>query len=329
MMTSSGFVASTPKPFPAWVRYLSLPLVYGLGAPLTKSLEAFGKWPPKSLPAAILNRDAFRNYQPDSHDVFACCYGKSGTNWLLQIAVQIAYRGGAEFENIHHLVPWPDAPKIFQRHFVPLSDAGPRLRAPSGLRVIKTHLASSDIPYNSSARYIALVRDPKDVCVSAYHFLRGILFGPMMPSVQHWVDAFTAPSWVGGSWAAHVHSYWTMRTRDNVLFLTYEEMNRDNLAIIHRIARHMGVELSPAEFNEVAHRSSFNYMKTINGKFGSGRAMPWGKWGMIRRGESGGSAELLSAAQQRQIDDHCRAELKRLGCDFPYDEVYGKDQRST
>ena len=28
-------------------------------------------------------------------------------------------------------------------------------------------------------------------------------------------------------------------------------------------------------------------------------------------------------AQQQQIDDHCRAELKRLGCDFPYDAAFG------
>ena len=44
---------------------------------------------------------------------------------------------------------------------------------------------------------------------------------------------------------------------------------------------------------------------------------------MMRRGQSGASSELLTPEQQRRIDDHCRAELKRLGCDFPYDASFG------
>lgn len=44
---------------------------------------------------------------------------------------------------------------------------------------------------------------------------------------------------------------------------------------------------------------------------------------MVRRGESGGSAELLSYEQQRRIDDYWRAELERLGCAFPYDAAFG------
>jgi hypothetical protein len=40
----------------------------------------------------------------------------------------------------------------------------------------------------------------------------------------------------------------------------------------------------------------------------------------MRKGTQGGSAELLSPAQQREVDAFCRAELQRLGCDLPYDE---------
>jgi hypothetical protein len=44
---------------------------------------------------------------------------------------------------------------------------------------------------------------------------------------------------------------------------------------------------------------------------------------MMRRGASGSSGELLTPDQQRRIDDHCRSELARVGCDFPYDDLYG------
>ena len=46
------------------------------------------------------------------------------------------------------------------------------------------------MPYTDDARYIAVVRDPKDVCVSGYHFLRSMLWGPLAPSVERWVDYF-------------------------------------------------------------------------------------------------------------------------------------------
>jgi hypothetical protein len=42
----------------------------------------------------------------------------------------------------------------------------------------------------------------------------------------------------------------------------------------------------------------------------------------VRRGVSGGSSKFLTPEQQQRIDDHCRAELARLGCDFPYDAAF-------
>jgi hypothetical protein len=86
----------------------------------------------------------------------------------------------------------------------------------------------------------------------------------------------------------------------------------------------MGVELTRAELAAVVEQSTFAAMKAAASKFEPGLIVPWGKEGaMMRRGQSGGSSELLTPEQQRRIDDHCRAELKRLVCDFPYDAVFG------
>ena len=40
----------------------------------------------------------------------------------------------------------------------------------------------------------------------------------------------------------------------------------------------------------------------------------------MRKWTQGGSSELLSPAQQREVDAYCQAELRRLGCDQPYEE---------
>ena len=51
----------------------------------------------------------FQNYTPGAQDVFVATYAKSGTNWMMQIVTQLAWRGRAEFEHIHEFVPWPDS----------------------------------------------------------------------------------------------------------------------------------------------------------------------------------------------------------------------------
>ena len=109
-----------------------------------------------------------------------------------------------------------------------------------------------------------------------------------------------------------------------MLFITYDEMKKDSAGGIRRIAKFMNVDLSPAELAEVERRSDFAYMKREGSKFEPGQIVPWGSAGyVIRKGARGGASELLTPDQQRRIDDHCRAELRRLGCDFPYDEAFG------
>ena len=90
-----------------------------------------------------------------------------------------------------------------------------------------------------------------------------------------------------------------------------------------RIAQFMGVTLTPDERAAVIERSTFDYMKKIGHKFDPSGS-PWssGHGVMMRRGERGTSGELLSAADQRRIDDYWRAELQRLNCDFPYDTEF-------
>jgi hypothetical protein len=62
-------------------------------------------------------------------------------------------------------------------------------------------------------------------------------------------------------------------------------------------------------------------MKSIDHKFNMGKLIPWREAGaMIRKGRQSGSAELLTPAQQREIDAHFQAELRELGSDFPYAE---------
>jgi hypothetical protein len=322
-MATSNLTGLRRKSFAPWVRYPSLVLLYGVLLPVAKFLEITGLWLrlAKRRPARFQN--AFGDYQPTARDVFACVYFKSGTNWLMQIVTQVVHRGAGDFEHIHDIVPWPDSPD--PRYTVALSDEAAWRNSPTGLRAIKTHLDIARIPYSGEAHYICVVRDPKDTCVSGYHFLRAEGMGPMTPSVPNFVEFFLSPHFPFTPWPVFVDGYWRLRDRNNMLFLTYEEMKRDLAGTVRKIAAFLKVDLSENEVDAVVRQSSFNHMKTIEHKFETGMMVPWAKphGAMIRRGQQKGSGELLTPAQQQRIDDHCRSELKRLGCDFPYDEAFG------
>lgn len=262
----------------------------------------------------------FAGYEPTARDVFVATFSKSGTNWAMQMATQIAWRGRAEFEHIHELVAWPEA------HFagiVPLHDRGPSERCPTGKRAIKTVVDAPYLPYREQATYLTVIRDPKDVFVSAYHFLFGVFDLFEAITVEQWLELFLSPQFPAGSWAQHTASYWTWRDRPNVRVLLFPEMKKDLPGCVDRVAEAMKVTLTSEEQQRVVQRCSFEHMRANEPRFAPPRMrFTRGRATMVRAGKVGGSAELLTPQQQAAIDRHFQAELARLGSDFPYAQVF-------
>lgn len=266
--------------------------------------------------------EAFAGYEPTEHDVFVATFGKSGTNWMMQIAQQTAWLGHADFEHIHDVVPWPDAPfPLPLTPFDPNAEDAP----PTGLRVIKTHLDTRFVPYDERATYLTVLRDPKEVVVSAYFFLGGLLGILQHVSIDEWHELFVGPGGMAETWALHTAGFWSWRNRPNVLVLNYGEIIREPVPSIERVAQTMGVKLDDTQRDEVVARSSFAYMKEHESQFAPPLlpfTKPEDRPKMVRKGEAGSSDEMLDATQQAEVDRACRAALERIGSDFPYDEEF-------
>jgi len=272
-------------------------------------------------------RNPFRGYTPGEQDVFVMAYPKSGQNWMLQIVYQLIHHGKGEFEHIHSVVPWPDvvlATRTWRNYAIPLRLATAWQTAPERKRLIKTHLNWELLPYSKEARYITVIRDPKDVFVSFYFFARNNLLGRAMPSVTAIYRSFLKGESLMGSWAVSAAGYWAQRHRPNVLVMSFASMKRDLEATVRRVAEFLELRVSEEVIQEVCRKSSFDYMKSIDERFAPFQGAPWrSKTFMMRSGEQGASSALLAPQQQREMDAVFTAELQKLGSDLPYDEICG------
>lgn len=288
---------------------------------IDKMIEGFHKRRQKE----IEKKNPFRNYVPGPQDVFVMTYPKSGTNWMMQIVYQLIHHGEGEFDHIHNVAPWPDAElmsPMMRGYAIPLEQATGWQTAPERKRVIKTHFNWELLTYSEEAKYIAVIRDPKDAFVSAYYFMGESGMGSLMFSVDTLHRMFlTDRFFLGGSWPANAAGYWAQRHRPNVLVLSFKSMKRDLEGTVRRVAEFLGIKVGDNVIQEVCRRASFEYMKKIDHKFSPDGFMPSKRAiTMVRKGRQGGSGELLTAEQQSAIDEYCVAEMKRLAPDFPYEE---------
>ena len=281
-------------------------------------------WFSARLRRRLAAKNPFGDYKPTSHDVFVATYVKSGTNWMMQIAHQLAFHGNGEYEHIHCVVPWPDTTGggPMRRYAIPVDDPSVWMASPEQKRVIKTHFDWELLPYSEDARYIIVIRDPKDVFVSSYFFF--VKNGPLGAgvSLDTWFKLFLSDQFpLSGSWAVNTAGYWAQRHRPNVLIVSFKTMKRDLRRTVREVAAFLDIRVSDEVIDRVSEKSSFEYMKRIDEKFRVWKMVPWGQTAaMMRRGMQAGSSELLSSDQQRQVDEYFMAELKRLGSDFPYEE---------
>jgi hypothetical protein len=196
-------------------------------------------------------------FRPRRTDVLIATFPKCGTTWLQQIVHGLRTRGSMNFAEITLAVPWIEL----------AFDLGIDLEAPQAAepRAFKTHLAWHEVP--KGGRYISMVRNPKDVVVSLYHFHEGWRFGQGTVTIGEYArDFFLAPERHRRYWR-HVASWWEQRARDDVLLLSYEATQRDLGGAIRRIAEFIRCPLDEALFEIVMRQSSIDFMRAHASKF--------------------------------------------------------------
>ena len=331
-MSTAPATTFTRKMPPLALRYFMGIMMVGVAGPIVRVLDLLGRAPAFAASMAARRHKSGRSqnplngYKPTSHDVFVVAHVKSGTNWMMQIAHQLAFHGNGEYEHIHCVAAWPDIAMMgpMTHYAIPIEDPSVWQASPEQKRVIKTHFDFDWLPYSEQARYIIVIRDPKDVFVSSYFFF--VKNGPLSFtgfSVETWLEIFlTSGQGIWSSWPVNTAGYWAARHKPNVLIVPFTSMKKDLRGAVKKVAGFMDVTASDDVIDRVCEKASFDYMKQIDEKFRAWEMIPWKSTAapMMRKGTQSSSSELLSAEQQERIDRHFMAELKKLGSDFPYEE---------
>ncbi|MGH9515743.1 MAG: sulfotransferase domain-containing protein [Terriglobales bacterium] len=210
----------------------------------------------KSVVKYILGTDiADRNVAVYADDTFLVSYPRSGNTWTrFLIATLLHPEVEVGFANIDSFVP--DTAALSSR----------ALKRTPRPRVLKSH-QYFDHRY---PKVIYIVRDPRDVALSYYHFHRKYGFIHDDHPIEQFVTDFVGGRLVSadwGTWAANVASWiYTRGHSPTFLLARYEDLKQNTHRELSRIATFLGVDGKPELLTKVIERSSLQRMRELEVK---------------------------------------------------------------
>jgi len=191
-----------------------------------------------------------RNMAVFPDDTFLVSYPKSGNTWArFLIAHLVRPNEKIDFSNVNRVIPGPEVTR--NRDLI-------RLPRP---RIVKSH-QYFDPRY---PRIIYIVRDPRDVVVSQYHFQRKRkLLADHFPLTE-FVRLFLAgETCFYGSWGEHVASWLATRHgTPGFLLLRYEDMIQDTAQELSKVACFLNLPATPDLLERAVDRSSADRMRQL------------------------------------------------------------------
>jgi hypothetical protein len=237
-------------------------------------------------------------------DTFLTSYPRSGNTWTRFLVGNLVHTEQAvTFLNVERLVP--DMYKHSDHY----------LRNLPRPRFLKSHEVF-DPRYK---RVIYIVRDPRDVAISQYHWemkQKSVLD-------EYPIEEFV-PRWIEGiywnrlaNWGDHVSSWLSTRQgSDSFVVVRYEDLIANPLPELAKVAKLLGIEPANQRLTRAMELSSADRMRQLESTQG-------GKWvqtrytrqdkAFVRAAASGGWKSVLPAQSVRQIEAAWGSVMTHLG----------------
>jgi aryl sulfotransferase len=250
---------------------------------------------------------------------------KSGNLWLHKILQESIRLGGGEIKSYIQTQPifqeaknWPGFSEQAGIDFIEVDAKGVFLRKGAFRQSISdldgylsqcthvwTHalwIPRCDGIFNKFEKIVYIVRDPRDVAVSASKYF----FTPFMleqhPQQEPDASAFLKHRLYEQvlTWVQHVGGYLLHAENYRLHFIFYERLLQDFDAEYQRLLEYLEIPLSASAISEVRESTRFENMKKQNPHH-------------LRKGESGGWAKVLTNFQVQQVTKMAGPMMEILG----------------
>lgn len=273
-------------------------------------------------------------YKPRADDIILATYLKCGTTWLKALAFAITTRGrhraafaAASDHPLLTVHPQEAVPHL-EVH-TPGQGLADIERLPSP-RLLGTHLPLSLLPpavSTAGCRVVYLCRQPKDVFVSLWHFVRDMRGGRSPVDMDAALSAFCeGVSPFGPVWE-HYLEYWkeSLARPEQVLFMRYEEMAADPVGAVKTLAGFFAVPFTEEEERggvpeEIVRLCSFEMLSGLEsnrtGDLDCGDNTVIGKSTFFRKGKVGDWENHMTQEMGNKVDHVLEEKLKGSGLVF-------------
>uniref|UniRef100_A0A8D0G824 Sulfotransferase n=1 Tax=Sphenodon punctatus TaxID=8508 RepID=A0A8D0G824_SPHPU len=274
-----------------------------------------------AYPTTVCSPEIFKaleSFKARSDDVILAGYPKSGTNWvghiLTDLVTTTAKNDGDETNGSND-----EQQGEFPYLEIGDVDKYQRMEKMPSRRVIFTHLIPPNLPvsvFKNKAKVLLLIRNPKDVATSFYHFSNSLSPLPSYETFDEFFTAFMTGQMPWGSYFDYIFEWNKHAADENVMTITYEELKENRASGVKRIAEFFDLPLTEEEIQGVVKRSSFQAMKDnsqeSHGAFGQT---------LFRKGDVSDWKNLFNEDQNQEMDKTFEERLagSQLGAKLKYD----------
>lgn len=180
-------------------------------------------------------------------DIYISTFSKSGTTWAQIILYQLTTAGDMGFDHLFDISPWVWYAAV--REVQPAVTPAPRL--------LKSHDDYRRFRRGHRGRFVFVLRDGRDVCVSLYHHRCN--FKRYTGTFEQHFDSFLHNTEY--NWFDHLRP-WLANSQDlPIHYMHYEDLKSDFDRTVRELASFCGISVSEEIIGRTRQQSSFASMK--------------------------------------------------------------------
>uniref|UniRef100_A0A0E0FB47 Sulfotransferase n=1 Tax=Oryza meridionalis TaxID=40149 RepID=A0A0E0FB47_9ORYZ len=275
---------------------------------------------------------AQRGLAPRRGDIVVASPAKCGTTWLIAHAFATVSRGahppppfleggfGEGWGSVINALPSPRIVYTHMQHAAlpPSITDNPDCKV---VYICRFGQSSSHLSIYVLIRYSKSIhREPKDMLVSAWHFARVV--APSLPFHELFESACESKFPTGAIWD-HILGYWnaSKASPEKVLFLLYEDMLRDPITNVRKLAAFLVQPFSLAEediglVTDIVGLCSFERMKSLKVNKTGEASSVFPNASYFRRGTEGDWKNHMTVEMAQRFDGIIREKLHGSGLVF-------------